>query len=37
MAQVYTYLIHKGLWTLEQVPERWRGEVEGLLDGEAAG
>jgi hypothetical protein len=31
MAQVYANLIRRGLWTLEQVPERWRTEVEALL------
>ena len=31
MAQVYAILIHKGLWTLEQVNDRWRAEVEILL------
>jgi hypothetical protein len=31
MAQVYANLIRKGLWTLEQVPERWQEEVAELL------
>lgn len=31
MAQVYANLIRKGLWSLNQVPERWREEVETLL------
>lgn len=31
MAQVYANLIHKGLWTLEQVPDRWREEVERMV------
>lgn len=31
MAQVYATLIHKGLWALEQVPERWQEEVAELL------
>jgi hypothetical protein len=34
MVQIYASLIHKGLWTLEQVPERWRAEVEALLAAE---
>jgi hypothetical protein len=32
VAAIYADLILKGLWTLEQVPERWRGEVAALLD-----
>lgn len=31
MAQVYANLIHKGLKTIEQVPERLRVEVEAIL------
>jgi hypothetical protein len=36
MAQVYASLIRKGLWTIGQVPERWRDEVETILQGEPA-
>ncbi len=32
MAKIYADLVKKGLWTLEQVPERWRAEVEILLN-----
>ena len=31
MAKVYYNLIKKGLKTLEDVPEKWRPEVEELL------
>ena len=31
MAKVYADLIRKGLKTIEQVPDRIRGEVEALL------
>ena len=31
MAKVYASLIQKGLKTLEQVPDRIRGEVEDIL------
>jgi hypothetical protein len=34
MAQVYYNLIKKGLRTIEQVPIRWRAEVQALLDAE---
>ncbi|MGI6168816.1 MAG: CD1375 family protein [Christensenellales bacterium] len=32
MAAIYYSLIKKGLWTIEQVPERWREEVQALID-----
>lgn len=32
MAKVYADLIRKGLKTIEQVPEKLRAEVEGLLN-----
>lgn len=35
MAQIYYNLIKKGLRTIEQVPIRWRAEVQALLDAEA--
>jgi hypothetical protein len=35
MAQVYYNLIKKGLRTIEQVPIRWRAEVQALLDADA--
>ncbi len=33
MAKVYVDLINKGLKTIDDVPERWKVEVELLLDG----
>ena len=32
MAQVYYNLIKKGLRTIEEVPLRWRAEVQAMLD-----
>ena len=32
MAKVYVSLIKKGLKTLDEVPEKIRGEVEALLE-----
>ena len=32
MVKVYYNLIKKGLFTLEQVPDMWREEVEKLLN-----
>ncbi len=32
MAKIYVRRIKAGEMTLEQVPERWRAEVEALLD-----
>ena len=31
MAKIYVKRIKAGLMTLEEVPERWRAEVEELL------
>lgn len=31
MAKVYANLIKKGLKTIDDVPEKWRAEVEELL------
>lgn len=31
MAKIYYNLIVKGLKTIDDVPERWRAEVEALL------
>lgn len=28
MVAVYITLIQRGLWAIEQVPERWRADVE---------
>lgn len=33
MAQIYYNLITKGLKTIENVPTRWRDEVQDMLDG----
>lgn len=35
MAQIYYNLIKKGLKTIEDVPLRWREEVQAMLDAEA--
>ncbi len=32
MAQIYYNLIKKGLRTIDTVPDRWRDEVQSLLD-----
>lgn len=34
MAQIYYNLIKAGLRTIEQVPLRWRTEVQALLEAE---
>ena len=36
MAKLYYNLIVNGKWTIERVPEKWRGEVKELLSGETA-
>ena len=33
MAKLYADLIHRGLWTIEQVPTLWWEEVENILLG----
>ena len=35
MAQIYYNLIKKGLKTIEDVPLKWRAEVQAMLDAEA--
>lgn len=35
MAQIYYNLIKKGLRTIDDVPLRWREEVQAMLDAEA--
>lgn len=35
MAQIYYNLIKKGLKTIDDVPLRWREEVQAMLDAEA--
>lgn len=32
MAQIYYNLIKKGLRTIEDVPLKWRAEVQAMLD-----
>ena len=32
MAKVYARMIKNGKMTLESVPEKWRGQVEKLLE-----
>lgn len=32
MAKIYATLVREGKWTMEKVPERWRAEVEKLLE-----
>ena len=32
MAKVYYDLIKAGRWTIEQVPSKWKEEVQGMLD-----
>ena len=34
MAQIYYNLIKKGLKTIDDVPLRWREEVQAMLDGD---
>ena len=35
MAKVYFNLIKDGKWTLEDVPAKWRAEVEKLIEEDA--
>ncbi len=32
MVKIYAKLIKQGLWTVEQVPERWKVEVLEILN-----
>ncbi len=32
MAKIYANLIKQGFWAIEQVPERWKAEVEEILN-----
>lgn len=34
MAQIYYNLIKKGLKTIDDVPLKWRAEVQAILDAE---
>lgn len=35
MAKIYYNRVKAGKWTIEDVPERWRDEVQKLIDAEA--
>lgn len=37
MAQIYYNLIKKGMKTIEDVPLKWRAEVQAMLDADGAG
>ena len=37
MAQIFYNLIKKGLKTIDDVPEKWRAEVQALMDGDKNG
>lgn len=37
MAQLYYTLVKEGRRTIEQVPERYRAEVQAMLDAEMVG
>ncbi len=32
MVKIYVNLIKQGLWNIEQVPERWKAEVQEILN-----
>ncbi len=32
MAKIYANLIKQELWKIEQVPERWKDEVQDILN-----
>lgn len=36
MVKIYVDLIHKGLRTIDQVPAKWKDEVQKILDAEKA-
>lgn len=36
MAKIYYDLIKKGLWNIDDVPLRWRADVQALLDADDA-
>ncbi len=31
MAKIYANLVKQGIWTIEQIPERWKSEVQEIL------
>ena len=37
MAQIYYSLIKKGLKTIDDVPVKWRPEVQAMLDADGSG
>lgn len=32
MVKIYVNLIKQGLWSIDQVPERWKVEVQEILN-----
>ncbi len=32
MVKIYANLIKQGLWSIDQVPERWKVEVQEILN-----
>ncbi len=34
MAKIYYNRIKAGTWTIDQVPERWRADIQAMLDAE---
>ena len=35
MAKIYYNLIHANLWTMENVPDRWKSDTQALLDADS--
>ncbi len=35
MAKIYFKLVKAGRWTIEDVPEFWRAQVQSMLDADA--
>lgn len=35
MAKIYCKLVKAGRWTIEDVPELWRAQVQSMLDADA--
>lgn len=35
MAKIYFKLVKAGRWTIEDVPELWRAQVQSMLDADA--
>lgn len=32
MVKIYANLVKQGLWTIEQIPEKWKLEVQEILN-----